>query len=211
MSASPRSASAVVPAGAPRKSMWPSASLPPALTNRCVASAGRGPNCSRTSVVVPPSTARSVAFDPPGSRRRSCRTTSGAPPVYAALSKIESPRRTTWFMLQSPHCDREQNRPLLCEQATQRSRAAGRTRPVEGGDGVGGRVGCDLAVCHIAGVVDHRVAGGNGDDGVELVIPDVVDLVLRKVVRLRHGGCTSLVLSLLSRTVLSQQHAAYSS
>jgi hypothetical protein len=64
---------------------------------------------------------------------------------------------------------------------------------------------------HIAGVVDHRVAGGNGDDGVELVIPDVMDLVLRKVVRLRHGDCTSLVLSLLSRTVLSQQHAAFSS
>src|SRR5918998_638614 len=34
MSERPRSASAVEPAGAPRKSMWPRASLPPALTIR---------------------------------------------------------------------------------------------------------------------------------------------------------------------------------
>jgi hypothetical protein len=60
--------------------------------------------------------------------------------------------------------------------------------PVEGAKDLRGGVRGDLAVAHLAGAVDDRVAGGDGEDGVQLVVPDVVDLVFRKVVRLRHSG-----------------------
>src|SRR5918997_13691 len=66
--------------------------------------------------------------------------------------------------------------------------------PVEGGEGIGGRAGRDLAVAHLAGLVGDRVAGRDGDDGVKLIVPDVVDPVLGVVVRLRHSRWTSLVL-----------------
>jgi hypothetical protein len=39
--------------------------------------------------VTLPSTARSVARQPAGSRLRNCSTTSGPPNTYAALSKTE--------------------------------------------------------------------------------------------------------------------------
>src|SRR3712207_3095596 len=75
--------------------MWPSASLPPTLTTRCVASAGTRASCRSTPVMTAPSTAHKVALQPLGSTGPSCVTTSGPPATYAALSKIESPRRTT--------------------------------------------------------------------------------------------------------------------
>ena len=44
----------------------------------------------------------------------------------------------------------------------------------------------DLAVANLAGAVDDGVTGRDRENRVQLVVPDEVDLVLRKVVRLRH-------------------------
>ena len=81
--------------------------------------------------------------------------------------------------------------------------------PVEGGEGIGGGVGRDLAVADLAGVVDDRVAWRDGESGIQLVVPDIVDLVLRIVVRLRHS-CEPPLFSCLSRSVLSQLAAKFS-
>jgi hypothetical protein len=66
-------------AGAPRKSLLANASLPPTLKTKWVASSDTRRSWRRTSPVVLPSTATSVALAPGGNRWRTCLTTSGAP------------------------------------------------------------------------------------------------------------------------------------
>ena len=67
-----------------------------------------------------PSTASSVARASAGSSERRCLTTSGAPPVYEELSKIESPRRTTcaaWLVTRCAPFVQKRSRTEACERA----------------------------------------------------------------------------------------------
>src|SRR5215211_8246290 len=60
--------------------------------------------------------------------------------------------------------------------------------PVKSVDDVYGGVWPYLSVRDLAGAVDDRVARLDREHRLLLVVPDVVDPVLRKVVRLRHAA-----------------------
>jgi hypothetical protein len=77
--------------GESRTSALSRASFPPIETTTCVTSADTRAICDARSRVVAPSTAKSEARHPLGRPARTCVITSGAPAVYEALSKTESP------------------------------------------------------------------------------------------------------------------------
>src|SRR5687768_15883348 len=89
LAANIRSASEEERKGVLSRSLLRSASFPPSESTRWVASFGITSNCLATSVVVVPSTAKSVARHVDGSAALKCATTSGSPRVYDLLSKME--------------------------------------------------------------------------------------------------------------------------
>ena len=85
------SASAVEPTGVASRSLFSIASFPPIETTTCDASEGTLEHCDASSVVVAPSTARSVARHPAGKSSFKCATTSGCPPGIRAVIENRIP------------------------------------------------------------------------------------------------------------------------
>ena len=72
--------------------------------------------------------------------------------------------------------------------------------PVEIGEGVHGGVWPYLSVRDLAGVVDDRVSRLDREHRLLLVVPDVVDPIFWKVMRLRHAA-NLLVVPFLEHTL----------
>ena len=84
------------------------------VITRSVASAGRRRSCRRTSPILPPSTAASVAFDPCGNRRRTVPDDVWRPCHVSGVSKIESPK--------APRDSRQHRSPIVGNQPSAGSR-----------------------------------------------------------------------------------------
>src|SRR3712207_1136045 len=81
--------------------------------------------------------------------------------------------------------------------------------PVKSVENVYGGVWPYLSIRDLAGVVDDRISRFDRERRLLLVVPDVVDPIFRKVMRLRHAA--NLLVSSLSLNILSQFAASLSS